>query len=214
MQSTPEKMFSSGNTEWSTLIEQQMGPDFFKNLAKGQSPKLLWIGCADSRVPETIIMNAGPGDIFVHRNIANQFHLSDDSAQSVLEFGVGPLEIRTIYVVGHTDCGGAAEGLRLARERPSADAGKTLPALRRWLGPMTELARRVDSGPVPEDQVLNKLIEENVRAQVANVIKTDTIQNAWNEGKDVVIEGYVFEIENGKLRPLNIYATKDSRSLE
>lgn len=207
MQSTPQRMFS-GNSEWRSFVEQEMGPDFFKDLAKGQSPKLLWIGCADSRVPETIVMAAKPGDIFVHRNIANQFHLSDDSARSVLTYAVDNLHVQTIAVVGHTKCGGAAACLGASRQPAPPNAGET--ALGRWLGPMTELARELDLDTIPDDEALDKLVEENVKAQVANVIKTDTVQNAWKNGKDVTVHGWVFEIEHGKIRDLGISASKDT----
>ncbi|KAG8983903.1 hypothetical protein FRB90_005663 [Tulasnella sp. 427] len=207
MQSASQRMFSA-NTEWRNFVEKEMGPEFFKDLAKGQSPKLLWIGCADSRVPETIVMAAKPGDIFVHRNIANQFHLSDDSARSVLTYAVDFLNVQTIAVVGHTKCGGAAACLGASKEPAKSDAGES--ALGRWLGPMTDLARSLDYASLTDDQALDKLVEENVKAQVANVIRTDTIQNAWKDGKDVTVHGWVFEIEHGKIRDLGISASKDT----
>jgi len=185
-------------------------PDFFKKSAEGQSPKLLWIGCADSRVPESIVMAAKPGDIFVHRNIANQFHLSDDSAQSVLTYAVAHLGVEHVAVVGHTLCGGAAACHSAATQPPDPSQPPLAPALGRWLEPMTTLAKNLNLGSLDSEMALRILVEENVKAQVANVIQTETIVNAWKAGKKVLVHGWVYEIERGQIRDLGISVGPES----
>ncbi|KAG8906516.1 hypothetical protein FRB99_006736 [Tulasnella sp. 403] len=200
-----QRMFSA-NAQWANDVLEH-DPDFFAESAKGQSPKLLWIGCADSRVPESIIMAARPGDIFVHRNIANQFHLHDDSAQAVLSYAVNNLGVDNVAVVGHTFCGGAAACVKAASEPPS-DAVST--SLSRWLDPMVEHARHLNVAALPPDVALSLLVQENVKTQVANVIRTDTIRNAWREGRNVVVYGWLYEIEKGQIRDLGIAAGPES----
>ncbi|KAG8849567.1 hypothetical protein FRB96_000717 [Tulasnella sp. 330] len=194
-----QRMFSA-NAQWAEDVNKER-PDFFKATAEGQSPKLLWIGCADSRVPESIVMAAKPGDIFVHRNIANQFQLNDDSALSVLAYAVEFLHVENVAVVGHTHCGGAAACLDNAK-KPKGPPSEV--PLWRWLDSMTDLARQPKVVGAQGDHALAVLIEENVKAQVANVLKTETIQEAWRAGKKVVVHGWIYDIEKGQIRDLGI----------
>ncbi|KAI5122652.1 hypothetical protein M0805_007914 [Coniferiporia weirii] len=205
----------SSNAQWASDVDRYE-PGFFEESAKGQAPKVLWIGCADSRVPESVIMACKPGEIFVHRNIANQFHLSDDSAQSVLTYAVNELGVEHVVVVGHTKCGGVAGAHKLAHKQPPDEGAKddSTPLLR-WLGPLVELARKpeFDSAGTGEEEsaVLTALSEANVRAQVKNIVRSDVIKDAWAASdakvagsKKVYVHGWVYELESGRLRDLGV----------
>jgi len=191
----------SSNAQWARDVEHAE-PGFFEKMARGQSPQVLWIGCADSRVPESVVLARRPGEIFVTRNIANQFPPHDDSANSVVNYAVETLGVQHVVVVGHTNCGGAAACYDIATgsgHSPPPDS-----ALGRWLGPLVDLAKSVAERSVGGDKTraLVELVEENVRKQVENVRMCATIQGAWKAGKDVWVHGWVFELETGKLRDL------------
>jgi len=201
----------SANSQWAADVEKSE-PGFFKQCAAGQSPKVLWIGCADSRAPESVITACKPGDIFVHRNIANQFHLDDESAQSVLTYAVDSLGVEHVVVVGHTQCGGAAACFNAAQgaagSLPVPSASAEAP-INRWLTPLTSLASSLDhvvGGSAAE--ALPILVEENVKAQVKNICKSDTVLSAWStangKSKPLWVHGWVYEIEKGVLRDLEI----------
>ncbi|KAH9919353.1 carbonic anhydrase [Amylocystis lapponica] len=192
----------ANNSQWAVDVDAAE-PGFFANCAKGRPPRyasqplcfldVLWIGCADSRVPESVLTAARPGDIFVHRNIANQFHLTDDSALSVLTYAVDHLGATHVVIVGHTQCGGAAACHAAANGPPSEPSTP----LERWLAPLTSIAR-------DEGLSVSEIVEANVRAQVANVVRTDTVQRAWANGKNIWVHGWVYEIEKGKIRDMGI----------
>ncbi|KAJ3489724.1 hypothetical protein NLI96_g1921 [Meripilus lineatus] len=186
------------NEKWAADVEDSH-KGFFKTLAKSQSPKILWIGCADSRVPESVLTASMPGEIFVHRNIANQFHLHDDNAQSVLDYAVHHLKVDHVVVVGHTNCGGAAACLDAALAPPTDSESPLL----RWLGPLAELARSFAPNPNREE-ALQALVEANVAAQVEKVAKTEVIRHAWHEGHKVQIHGWLFKLGDGQLKDLGI----------
>ncbi|KZP29603.1 carbonic anhydrase [Athelia psychrophila] len=188
------------NSQWAEAAVWA-DPDYFKQGVKGQSPKVLWIGCADSRVPESLVTACKPGDIFVHRNIANQFHLDDDSAQSVLSYAITALGVQHVLVVGHTHCGGAAACMSAARTPSTAPAADT--PLGRWLAPLTSIASSIiEKAP---NAPLDVLVEENVRAQVANLSKAPAVQAAWEGGKTMLwIHGLVYKIEDGTLADLAV----------
>ncbi|OCH91078.1 carbonic anhydrase [Obba rivulosa] len=184
----------ANNKQWAADV-QKAEPGFFEQCTKGQAPKVLWIGCADSRVPESVVTASRPGDIFVHRNIANQIHPDDDSALAVLTYAVEHLGVTHVVIVGHTQCGGAAACHAAAQSPPSPSAPDT--PLGRWLAPLTDLAREGKMGP-------EELVEANVRAQVRNVVETAVMQGAWEKGRDVWVHGWVYEIEKGELRDLGV----------
>jgi len=188
----------ANNAQWATDVEKTE-PGFFEQCAKGQSPKILWIGCADSRVPESVLTVSKPGDIFVHRNIANQFHLTDDNVLSVLTYAVNELGVSHVIVVGHTHCGGAAACYAAANAPPPAGPPST--PLDRWLAPLIALAKETKLDPAG-------LVETNVRVQVKNVAKAEILRAAWASGKDVWVHGWVYEIEHGRLRDLGISVGK------
>jgi carbonic anhydrase len=190
----------SANSQWSADVQQSL-PDFFENCAKGQSPKVLWIGCADSRVPESVITAAKPGDIFVHRNIANQFHPEDDSALSVLAYAVDFLGVEHVVVVGHTECGGAAACYNAAK---AGDLSPPTTPLARWLLPLIKLTSTLDVSDKDLTEALPIIVTENVKKQVENISQTVTMKNAWAEKKNVWVHGLVYEIGTGRLRDLDV----------
>lgn len=180
------------------------------------APQVLWIGCADSRVPESVITACKPGDIFVHRNIAkyviglsftayadivhSQFHLDDDSALSVLTYAVEVVGVEHVVIVGHTQCGGAIACYDAAQAAPSSSDTP----LSRWLTPLTKLASNLQSQS-PEGGV-PLLVEENVKAQVEKLCQAGPVVNAWQgeKKKPLWVHGWVYEIEHGKLKDLEI----------
>ncbi|CCL98180.1 uncharacterized protein FIBRA_00174 [Fibroporia radiculosa] len=190
----------ANNAQWAEDVEKTE-PGFFTECAKGQSPKVLWIGCADSRVPESVLSVSKPGDIFVHRNIANQVNLTDDNILSVLTYAIDHLGVSHVIVVGHTQCGGAAACHAAAHAATSVGPPST--PLERWLAPLTAIAK--DTGCD-----VSQLVVENVRAQVQNVVKSETVRGAWARGKDLQVHGWVYEIEQGQLRDLGISVGKNN----
>ncbi|EMD31081.1 hypothetical protein CERSUDRAFT_89485 [Gelatoporia subvermispora B] len=184
----------ANNKQWAADV-QKAEPAFFEQCTQGQAPKVLWIGCADSRVPESVVTASRPGDIFVHRNIANQFHPDDDSALAVLTYAVEHLGVTHVVIVGHTHCGGAA-ACHAAAQAPADPAASGTP-LARWLAPLTALAREGKLG-------VAELVEENVKAQVRNVVRSAVMRGAWEKGRDVWVHGWVYEIGEGTLRDLGV----------
>ncbi|KAH9017342.1 carbonic anhydrase, partial [Lactarius deliciosus] len=199
---TLAKIFSA-NAQWARGVNAT-DPDFFKKSAKGpQTPKVLWIGCSDSRVPESVITASRPGDIFVHRNIANQIHPSDDNVLSVITYAVAHVHVEHILVVGHTHCGGVDAALKAV-----AGAEETEQVISRWLTPLIELARKVDPGASSDP--LTRLVEENVRVQVENVASLEPVREVWEGQKKLWVHGLVYELETGTLRNLNVTKGRQS----
>ncbi|KAH7882110.1 carbonic anhydrase [Phlebopus sp. FC_14] len=196
----------SANGKWAETVSE-LEPDFFKESTRGQSPKVLWIGCADSRVPESVVTGSKPGEIFVHRNIANQFHLQDDSALSVLTYAVNVVGVEHVVLAGHTHCGGAAACLHAAKEA-SANPGATKEdsALNRWLTPLTNLVGQLDLSNKSASEALDLIVEENVKLQVDNICKTEPIKAAWTriDGRQLWVHGWVYDLGSGRIKNLNI----------
>nr|CDI51144.1 related to carbonic anhydrase [Melanopsichium pennsylvanicum 4] len=169
----------SKNKAWSANFTSTK-PELAAQLAETQTPKILWIGCADSRVPESVVCDANPGEIFVTRNIANQFRLDDDNALSVLTFAVQALGIEHVVVVGHTSCGGVNAAIAGASAPPSEEALQSS-ALLRHLVPLTQVAKKVvDANPGAEEaELAQKVIYESVKLQVQNIVSTNIIQDNW-----------------------------------
>ncbi|ETW82283.1 hypothetical protein HETIRDRAFT_317597, partial [Heterobasidion irregulare TC 32-1] len=182
--------------------------------------QLLFIGCSDSRVPESAVFSSEPGDVFVHRNIANQFHTDDDNALSVLTYGLQTLKIQDVVVVGHTHCGGAEASYKAVRGLPVSP----LMPLQRWLVPLTTLAGKVtDPIPLPNtpeyEEQLQLLIEENVKAQVENITAQNVAAQVAGVARalealrplerPVRVHGLVYDIVSRKLRNLHVSVTVD-----
>ncbi|KAF9530231.1 carbonic anhydrase [Crepidotus variabilis] len=203
-----------GNAQWAASTKKD-NTTFFQTSAKGQDPKVLWYGCADSREPESVITNSIPGDIFVHRNIANQVPPEDANSVSVLEYAIKHLKVEHVIIAGHTNCGGANASLSAALAGSSAS--QTLSdepsagALNKWLEPLTEfaLSQKSQLSAKSNSDALTVLVEENVKKQVENVSNSEAIQAAWQAetngtGRAVRVHGWVYDLSTGLIRDLNV----------
>lgn len=188
------KIFNN-NKEW---VAEKLGkdPDYFKNLSKGQSPQILYVGCSDSRVTAEELMGLGPGEVFVHRNIANMVSNIDLSAMSVINYAVFHLKINHIVICGHYYCG----GVKAAME--SADMGILNPWLRN-IRDVYRLHRGELDKIADEEEKYKKLVELNVQEQCVNVIKTADVQKAIRQ-RGLTVHGWVFDIHSGELVDLKI----------
>ena len=190
------KELFDNNKKWVAQTNQE-NPEFFSNLANGQSPKFLWIGCSDSRVPANEITGTLPGDIFVHRNIANMVIHTDMSMLSVLDYSVNVLGIQQIIVCGHYGCGGVI----------TAMGNKQVGLIDNWLRHIKDVYRLHQSELDAIDDLSkrsDRLVELNVREQVQDLAKTSIVQNAWSNGKPILVHGLVYDIKNGILQDLNV----------
>lgn len=189
-----EKIFES-NKQWAEGILKK-DPAFFQKLQQQQSPEYFWIGCSDSRVPASEIMNLLPGDVFVQRNVANQVVHSDMNCLSSLQFAVDVLKVKHIIVCGHYACGGIKAAL--GKERHGL--------VDNWLLHVRDTIKKHSKQlDLIEDQTekLNRLCELNVIEQVVNVCNTTTLEDAWSRGQDVVVHGLIYGIHDGMLRNLD-----------
>jgi carbonic anhydrase len=172
-------------------------PGFFKRLENQHTPEYLWIGCSDSRVPANEIVGLDPGELFVHRNVANLAPPQDANYLSVLQFAVDVLKVRHVLVVGHYGCGGVA----------AAVDGKRRGLVDHWLHPIREIAQhhQTELEAIGNEQLrLNRLCELNVIRQVHNVTTDVFLQDAWARGQDVCVHGWVYSIANGIVTDLNV----------
>jgi carbonic anhydrase len=184
------------NQEWvRDVVETQ--PEFFAELAQGQSPEYLWIGCSDSRVPPNEIVGRLPGDMFVHRNIANLFKATDLNCQSVLQYAVDFLKVKHIIVCGHYGCGGVQASMG------NGDHG----VIDSWISSIKDMYTREKEAieSVADDAARFKLMcELNTKEQVINLAHSKTIQRAWQRGQEVAIHGWIFDIGSGVLKDLDV----------
>ncbi|MBK8814972.1 MAG: carbonic anhydrase [Methylococcaceae bacterium] len=184
------------NKAWSQE-KQAADPGFFEQLALGQKPEFLWIGCSDSRVPAEIIVNAKPGEIFIHRNIANQMIATDFNCLSVLQYAVDVLQIKHIIVCGHYNCGGIKAAL--SKQSPS------LVITNKWLMHLKHIYRlyknEIDALPTEEERV-NRLVELNIIEQAQILAHTSIVQAAWHRHERPMIHGWVYGLSDGLLNSL------------
>ena len=174
-------------------------PEFFTELSKEQTPEFLWIGCADSRVPAEIIVNAEPGEIFVHRNIANQMLATDFNSQSVLQYAVDVLKVKHVIVCGHYNCGGIKAAL--GKQRPD------LILVNRWLMHIKDIYRLHQSeieALDTQEQRANRLVELNIIEQIHRLSHTAIIQNAWKNEQRPTLHGWVYGLKDGVIKQLII----------
>lgn len=182
------------NRQWAAKINQS-DPAFFQNLVRQQSPDFLWIGCSDSRVPANQIVGLLPGELFVHRNVANLVVHSDMNCLSVIQYAVEVLKIRHIIVCGHYGCG----GVRAAME------SRPLGLIDNWLSHIRDIYHRRQDELIPiadQEQRINRLCELNVEEQVKNVANTSIVQDAWRNGESLIIHGWIYGISDGLLKDL------------
>jgi carbonic anhydrase len=182
------------NRDWAAYMERAE-PGYFARLSAQQKPEFLWIGCSDSRVPANVVAGLDPGEVFVHRNVANVVHSSDLNLLSALQFAVEALEVREIIVCGHYGCGGV---------RASCEHGEH-GLVDHWIEPIRRLAARhaaeLDRLPTPEAR-LDRLSELNVCDSVRRVAETPILRAAWAGGRPVRVHGLVYDIRDGLLRDI------------
>ncbi len=179
---------------------RQVQPDFFTELAAQQNPQYLWIGCADSRVPANEIVGLLPGELFVHRNVANQVIHADLNCLSVLQFAVDVLKVRHVIVCGHYGCGGVKAAME---DEPHG-------LVDNWLGTIRDiyLLNRPELDAIPNvDDRVSRLCELNVRSQVINVGNTTVLREAWARGQSVAIHGWIYSLSDGLLKDLDVGIT-------
>jgi carbonic anhydrase len=189
-----------GNKQW-VAERLQKDPAYFEKLSKGQNPQVLWIGCSDSRVPANDITNTHPGDIFVHRNIANMVVHSDMNLLSVLDYGVNILKVKHVIVCGHYGCG----GVKAAMENTQFGL------VDNWLRFIKDVYRlhsdELDSIQ-DEEARFNRFVELNVIEQVFDLTKTSIIQNAWRNRNEPKVHGWVYSLETGLIKDLKVSLDK------
>lgn len=171
-------------------------PDYFTKLAAGQNPQVLWIGCADSRVPENRIIDTQPGDVFVHRNIANVVVHTDTNLLSVLDYAVNALAVKHIIVCGHYGCGGVQ----------AAMAREPVGLLDNWLRHIQDVYDRYQEeleAIADEKQRVNRLVELNVVEQTHSVALTSIVQRAWHRKMQLAVHGWVFDMHSGRIIDTN-----------
>ena len=187
------------NKKWAKQVKES-DPDFFAKLSKQQSPEYLWIGCSDSRVPANQIVGLMPGEIFVHRNIANVVVHTDLNCLSVVQYAVDVLKVKHIIVCGHYDCGGITAAME------TIDHGW----IDNWLGHIKDVYRyhkaQIDAVQDAKEKE-DLLCELNVIEQVANIAKTTIVQKAWKSGQELSVHGWIYSIEDGIVKDLDVSVT-------
>ncbi len=180
-------------------------PDYFKRLSVGQKPPVLWIGCADSRVPANEIIGAEPGEVFVHRNIANMVVHSDMNMLSVLDYAVNVLQVKHIIVCGHYGCGGVQ----------AAMTNKHIGLIDNWIRHIKDVYRlhRPELDAIDDENTrFNRFVELNVFEQVLDLGKTSIVQAAWDRGQELHVHGWVYDIHDGFIRDMHV-TLKDNATL-
>jgi carbonic anhydrase len=197
------KKILDGNKKWvETKINQD--PEYFEKLSHGQSPPLLWIGCSDSRVPANEVIGAQPGEVFVHRNIANMVVHSDMNMLSVLDYAVNVLKVQHVIVCGHYGCGGVK----------AAMGNDSIGLIDNWIRHIKDVYRHHHSyldSIVDEKDRFNAFVELNVKEQVLDLAKTSIVQGAWKNGQDLNLHGWVYGLNSGIVKDLevNLSSNKD-----
>lgn len=177
----------------------KIDPDYFTNLAKGQTPPVLWIGCADSRVPANQITNTKPGEVFVHRNIANMVIHTDMNMLSVLDYAVNVLEVKHVIVTGHYGCGGVI----------AAMTNQEFGLIDNWLRHIKDVYRlhAAELDAIADDtERSDRLVEYNVIENVHNLCKTSIVQNAWAKGQPLGVHGWVYSLNTGIITDMKVSA--------
>lgn len=188
------------NRTWAAGVKSQ-DPDFFSKLSKQQSPQYLWIGCSDSRVPANQIVGLLPGEIFVHRNVGNVVVHTDFNCLSVIQYAVAVLKVKHIILCGHYGCGGVQAAL----------GNSQLGLIDNWLRHIKDVFSKYEDvlAAISDDcSRLNRLCELNVIEQVNNVCHTTVVQEAWRAGQELSVHGWIYGIDNGLLKDLDVTISK------
>ncbi|GGB73624.1 carbonic anhydrase [Flavobacterium suaedae] len=190
------KKILENNKAWSET-KLAKDPEFFNKLAQGQSPPLLWIGCSDSRVPANEIIGAQPGEVFVHRNIANMVVHSDMNMLSVLDYAVNALKVKHVIVCGHYGCGGVN----------AAMGNQSIGVIDNWIRHIKDVYRHhrayLDS-IIDEKKRFDAFVEINVKEQVCDLAKTSIVQSAWKNGQELCLHGWVYGLDTGIVKDLEV----------
>lgn len=189
------------NKKW-VASKLEKDPEYFIKLSRGQQPPLLWIGCSDSRVPANEIIGAEPGEVFVHRNIANMVVHSDMNLLSVLDYAVNVLKVKHIIVCGHYGCGGVQ----------AAMTNKHIGLIDNWIRHIKDVYRFHSSelnSIVDETERFNRFVELNVVEQVLDLAKTSIVQGAWENNQDLHVHGWVYDVADGIINDLGISIKND-----
>ena len=199
------KQLLLANKAWA-LDVTELNPEYFSELAKGQSPQFLWIGCSDSRVSPTEITQSQPGEIFIHRNIANMVVENDLNLLSVVEFAVKVLKVKDIIICGHYGCGGIQ----------ATNQGTTVGLMDAWLEKIrkvyTKHKKDVDAKPTLSEQV-NCLVEHNVHEQLHHLARHEILQSEWKKRHDLQLHGWVYNMEDGLIKTLLDIPAEDGKKL-
>jgi carbonic anhydrase len=191
------------NKKWAKKTRES-DPDFFTNLSKQQNPEYLWIGCSDSRVPANAIVDMRPGEMFVHRNIANLVIPKDLNCLSVIQYAVEVLKVKHIIVCGHYGCG----GIKAAMENHEYGL------IDGWLQHIKDIynyhQNKIDAVQNDKEKI-NLLCELNVFEQVINISRTTIVQNAWKSGQELTVHGLIYNLEDGILKDLNVCVTNSDK---
>mmetsp|Transcript_9232 Transcript_9232/g.16124 ORF Transcript_9232/g.16124 Transcript_9232/m.16124 type:complete len:267 (+) Transcript_9232:78-878(+) len=192
--------YTAKNKEWQQAMVKQ-DPEFFSRWAKTQKPDILWIGCVDSRVPPNVLLGLPPGDVFVHRNIANTVIHSDLSVMSVLEYGIKYLKVTRVVLCGHTECGGVK----------AANSDHQYGTIDAWLRHIRDTKRihyKQLSTITDEKERLNRLIDLHALEQCHNIAVSTPVQEAWASGQELTVNVVVYDVGTGKLKDLGVSASK------
>ncbi len=195
------KKIKDNNKVW---VEQSLekDPNYFKDLSKGQNPPLLWIGCSDSRVPANEIIGAKPGEVFVHRNIANMVIHSDMNMLSVLDYAVNVLKVKHVIVCGHYGCGGVK----------AAMSNDSIGIIDNWIRHIKDIYRLHKlylDAIINEAERFNAFVEVNVKEQVFDLAKTSIVQSAWKNGQELTLHGWVYGLNSGFITDLDVNLSSD-----
>jgi carbonic anhydrase len=195
------KKILDNNKKW---VEEQtnIDPEYFKDLSKGQNPPLLWIGCSDSRVPANEIIGAKPGEVFVHRNIANMVIHSDMNMLSVLDYAVNVLKVKHVIVCGHYGCGGIK----------AAMGNDSIGIIDNWIRHIKDIYRLHQDfldGIIDENDRFNAFVEVNVKEQVFDLAKTSIVQSVWKNGQELTLHGWAYGLNSGFVTDLDVNISSD-----
>jgi carbonic anhydrase len=195
----PLRTLLENNAAWAAGAVRR-DPDYFTRLQQQQAPEYLWIGCSDSRVPANEIVGLAPGELFVHRNVANVVVHTDLNCLSVLQYAIDVLGVKHVIVTGHYGCGGVR----------AAFDGARFGLIDNWLRHVEDVKRRhqIDLAALPGDRAVDRLCELNVIEQARHVCETTIVQDAWARGRSVAIHGWIYGLADGRLRELGFVATR------
>lgn len=202
---TTLKPLLAKNRSWA-LQRRERDPDYFKKFLQQQKPHSLWIGCSDSRVPAEVLTGLHPGELFVHRNIANMVVEGDDNLMSVLQYAISYLGVRRIVLCGHYGCGGVQAALNLPQSplaQEESALARRIAALRQALGADLPTGQNTD-------EVLNRLVEVNVLAQFSHLVATAPVRDAWRAGQALDLFGCVYDLQSGHLKELIQQSAEES----